>query len=214
MNVPDENPNGLGAFEFPVRLPGQYFDKETNLAYNYYRDFDAGVGRYVESDPIGLGGGLNPYSYARLSPVSLSDPAGLYPGQRPPPPPGYDPSRWQHSQDAKGNNWLTDPAGGRWREHPEDEGHWRHWDHIAPGEKEAEQVPENAAKPRPGQKRAPYKGQSASDPNEDAPEWQPPNTEPTKSKIICDTKCMQTWQAVRNAAGVILFWILTYVCAP
>src|SRR3954466_4833852 len=53
VNLPDENPSGLGAFEFPLRFPGQYADKETNLYYNYYRDFDGALGRYLESDSIG-----------------------------------------------------------------------------------------------------------------------------------------------------------------
>jgi uncharacterized protein RhaS with RHS repeats len=37
VNVPDENPSNLGTFEFPLRFPGQYADKETNLYYNYFR---------------------------------------------------------------------------------------------------------------------------------------------------------------------------------
>lgn len=48
VNVPDENPSGLGAFEFPLRFPGQYADRETNLHYNYFRDYDSSVGRYIE----------------------------------------------------------------------------------------------------------------------------------------------------------------------
>ena len=47
VNVPDENPSGLGAFNLPLRLPGQYFDKETNLHYNYHRDYDPQIGRYI-----------------------------------------------------------------------------------------------------------------------------------------------------------------------
>jgi RHS repeat-associated protein len=77
VNVPDENPGGLGAFDLPLRLPGQYFDKETNLHYNYFRDYDASIGRYPESDPIGLRGGLNTYAYVAMNPLSFSDPRGL-----------------------------------------------------------------------------------------------------------------------------------------
>ncbi len=78
-NPPDENPSGLGAFEFPVRFAGQYFDKETNLAYNYFRDYDPSVGRYVESDPIGILGGLNIFAYVRANPLSVTDRQGLQP---------------------------------------------------------------------------------------------------------------------------------------
>jgi RHS repeat-associated protein len=77
VNVPDGNPSGLGAFEFPLRFPGQYFDKETNLAYNYFRYFDSSSGRYIESDPLGLAGGLNTFSYVGSSPLSFVDPWGL-----------------------------------------------------------------------------------------------------------------------------------------
>ena len=70
------NPSGLGTFEFNLRLPGQYFDKETNLHYNYFRDYDPGIGRYIESDPIGLVGGINTYVYTN-NPLSEIDPYGL-----------------------------------------------------------------------------------------------------------------------------------------
>jgi RHS repeat-associated protein len=77
--VPDENPSGLGAFEFPVRFPGQYADKETNLAYNYFRDcYDPATGRYCQFDPIGLRGGVNGYAYVRGNPIRLRDPSGLW----------------------------------------------------------------------------------------------------------------------------------------
>jgi len=82
VNVPDENPSGLGAFDLPLRLPGQYFDKETNLHYNYFRDYDPSTGRYEESDLIGLKGGLNTYVYAP-NPLQYTDPYGLSGSQSP-----------------------------------------------------------------------------------------------------------------------------------
>jgi RHS repeat-associated protein len=76
-NPADENPSGLGAFDLPLRLPGQYFEKETNLHYNYFRDYDPSLGRYLESDPVGLDGGLNTYAYVDDAPTQFSDPSGL-----------------------------------------------------------------------------------------------------------------------------------------
>jgi len=72
----DDNPSGLGAFAFYLRFPGQYFDKETNLHYNYYRDYDSTIGRYTQFDPIGLRGGINGYLYA-IDPLTQIDPQGL-----------------------------------------------------------------------------------------------------------------------------------------
>ena len=75
-DVPNNNPSGAGAFDFPLRFPGQYFDRETNLVYNWKRDYDSSIGRYVQSDPIGLRGGLNTYIYVRDNPLKSIDPKG------------------------------------------------------------------------------------------------------------------------------------------
>ena len=102
-NVPDEHPSGLGTFDLPLRLPGQYFDKETNLSYNHFRDYDPALGRYAQSDPIAgarhryqtstkmtapMGNAHatsllqileshQPYAYTVNSPLTLIDPLGL-----------------------------------------------------------------------------------------------------------------------------------------
>ena len=73
-NPPSEDPDGDGvAFDFPMRFPGQYADRKTNLAYNMARDYAAEIGRYVESDPIGITAGLNTYAYVTSKPLLFYD---------------------------------------------------------------------------------------------------------------------------------------------
>lgn len=75
--LPDSNPANLGSFEYNLRFPGQYYDVESGLHHNYFRDYDPQTGRYIQSDPIGLDGGLNTYVYARANPLTRTDPYGL-----------------------------------------------------------------------------------------------------------------------------------------
>lgn len=76
--APNEDPDGDGTrVEFNLRFPGQYYDRATGLNYNYFRDYDPVVGRYIESDPIGLDGGISTYLYVGGNPLNASDFYGL-----------------------------------------------------------------------------------------------------------------------------------------
>ncbi|MCI5208117.1 MAG: hypothetical protein D3910_04870 [Candidatus Electrothrix sp. ATG2] len=63
-----------------LRFPGQYYDAETGLHYNWNRYYDPETGRYIAADPIGLDGGMNLYRYANADPVNWYDPDGLLAG--------------------------------------------------------------------------------------------------------------------------------------
>jgi RHS repeat-associated protein len=104
-SAPETNPSSLGALTYNLRLPGQYADQESGLNYNTFRDYDASIGRYVQSDPLGVLPGVEaaspglsrlsprlraklskvvfqlnqPYAYVDSNPVSRIDPDGLEP---------------------------------------------------------------------------------------------------------------------------------------
>jgi len=74
----NEQPTGgIASLPLNLRFPGQQHDRETGTHYNYFRDYEAASGRYVQSDPIGLAGGVNSYKYVYARPLLGRDPLGL-----------------------------------------------------------------------------------------------------------------------------------------
>jgi len=71
-----------------LRFPGQYYDAETGLNYNYFRDYNPVIGRYIEADPIGIKGGINLFSYVANNPILKIDIWGLEPN-------GCGPGDWR-----------------------------------------------------------------------------------------------------------------------
>jgi RHS repeat-associated protein len=70
--------NNVATVANNLRFPGQYFDQETGMHQNWFRDYAPKTGRYAEADPIGLQSAVDPYSYVDGSPVARIDPFGLF----------------------------------------------------------------------------------------------------------------------------------------
>jgi RHS repeat-associated protein len=94
--APDQNPSSLGTFSFNQRFPGQVFDAESGLFQNWNREYNPRIGRYMQSDPIGLAGGANTFAYVEGTPLMFTDPRGLM---------GNGPGG--------GNRWTPVDKGGR-----------------------------------------------------------------------------------------------------
>ncbi len=82
VTTPNAGSTTIADVTFNLRYPGQYFDKESGLNYNYFRSYDSRTGRYSQSDPIDLAGGWNKFAYVEGNPLFLTDPLGLDPGVR------------------------------------------------------------------------------------------------------------------------------------
>jgi RHS repeat-associated protein len=81
LSAANSNPQGAGTFTYNLRFPGQIFNGTAGLHQNYFRDYDPAVGRYVESDALGLKAGINTYGYVSDNPLSNVDPMGLCDGK-------------------------------------------------------------------------------------------------------------------------------------
>jgi RHS repeat-associated protein len=102
---PNDNPQGLGSFTFNLRMPGQFFDAESGLFYNHFRDYDPQTGRYIESDPIGLAGGCEYVRICRRRSITLCRSPWVVPwGSR---------KLWRSHRSCGNSNWRCDRDSGR-----------------------------------------------------------------------------------------------------
>ena len=187
-------------------LPGQYYDSETGKHYNYFRDYDPAIGRYIESDPIGLRAGLNTYGYVDGSPLAFrdfdgrmklpNDPSGLG-GDWRPDPRHRDPngSRWRHP----GGDYLDwhprRPGAPGWRGRD----HWHHNggdDHLSPGAEVPDPVPPDPVPPDPA-------------PGNDGPSTPQPGSNPEKNS--CEP-CIDAGKFLGYAAFAGITYIVIKKC--
>lgn len=97
-----------------LRFPGQYFDAETGLHQNWFRDYDPSIGRYLQPDPLGiLEGDRNSYAYVDNDPINFTDPEGMKrraPPRRPPPPPRMSKNQWNQDLMEKASDFMDEVA--------------------------------------------------------------------------------------------------------
>jgi RHS repeat-associated protein len=149
--------------------------------YMRNRYYDPATGQFTQTDPIGIAGGLNTYGFAAGDPVSYKDSYGLSAQCETPPcrsdddpmkdrplPPGID--EGDVTWDPEHGWYVHDEDGRIIRPHPEDAGHWDHWEIYPPGMRgRPADFPSNKRKPWPNQKRGPYGPQSPTDPWNEVP---------------------------------------------
>ncbi|MBB6242274.1 RHS repeat protein [Rhodanobacter sp. MP1X3] len=112
----EQQPISSTGYVLNLRFAGQYYDAESGTNYNMFRTYESATGRYLQSDPIGLDGGISTYAYVENEPLDGFDPMGLANngGER-----GW--SGGPGGTSNPGKHWKDDPAnpGWGWQKNPQ-----------------------------------------------------------------------------------------------